>query len=228
MVVWWWQRDRYTIVEQARNLVKSLQHRKEVVLKRRFQLRQAVAAARAAKSKLSCPPKLMKLENSQLDYEVPTPSRQDLDSSLEIDQPKMEMKAVVVPNLSFISRRLMHSPIVNNSAGHHNSPNLTYSNPMSTTSEIAIASGLQPALDLKKCVRALKVYPNGMMIAIEMTCQPDPRFQSTLFRTLESLQLEVRNCSISRTLDTLVCNITVKVCFTILYTYFLVSIGFWR
>lgn len=132
----------YIIVEQAGNLVKSLQHRKEVVLKRRFQLRQAVAAARAAKSKLSCPPNLMKLENSQLDYEVWTSlSRQDLDSSLEIDQPKMEMKAVV-PNLSFISRRLMHGPIVNNS-GHHNSPKLRSSNPMST-SEIAITSWLSP------------------------------------------------------------------------------------
>ena len=201
------------------------------MLKRRSQLRQAVAAARAAKSKLSCPPNLMKLENCHLDYEVRTSlSRQDWDSSLEIDQPKMEMKAVqLVPNLSFISRRLMHGPFVNSNPGHHNSPNLRSSNPMkSTSSEIAIASGLQPVLDLKKCVRALKVYPNGMMIAIEMTSQPDPRFQSTLFRTLESLQLEVRTCSISRTLDTLVCNITVKVCFTLLYTYFLVSIGFWR
>ena len=205
--------------------MKSLQHRKEVLLKRRIQLEQAVAAARAAKLKLSCPPNLMKLENSQLDYEVRTSSRQDWNSTLEIDQPKMEMKTVV-PNLSLISRRLMHGPIVNKS-GHHNSPQLGSSSPMST-SEIAIASGLQPMLDLKKCVRALKVYPNGMMIAIEMTCQPDPRFHSTLFRTLESLQLEVSNCSISRTLDTLVCNITVKVCFTILYTYFLVSIDFWR
>ena len=70
----------YIIVEQARNLVKSLQHRKRSLLKRRFQLGQAVAAARAAKLKLSCPPNLMKLENSQLDYEVRTSlSRQDLE-----------------------------------------------------------------------------------------------------------------------------------------------------
>ena len=207
--------------------MKSLQHRKEVLLKRRFQLGQAVAASRAAKSKRSCPPNLMKLENAQLDHEVRTSSRRDLNSSLEIDQPEMEMKAVM-PNLSLISRRLiMHDPPIVNKSGHHNSPKLRSSNPIST-SEIAIASGLQPVLDLKKCVRALKVYPNGRMIAIEMTCQPDPRFQSTLFRTLESLQLEVSNCSISRTLDTLVCNVTVKVCFTILNTNFIVSIDFWR
>lgn len=185
--------------------MKSLQHRKEVLLKRRFQMGQAVAVA-AAKSKLSCPPILMKLEDSQLDHEGRIPSlRQDLTSSPDIDQPHMEMEAVV-PNLSLISRRLtLGKP------GHHSSPKLRSSNPIRTPG-IAIANGgLQGVLNLKKCVRALKVHPNGLTIAIEMTCQPEPRFQSTLFRTLESLHLEVCSCSITRTLDTLVCNITVKV-----------------
>nr|PNR35271.1 hypothetical protein PHYPA_023171 [Physcomitrium patens] len=41
---WAWQRDRSTIVEDSIKLVKSSQHRKEETLKRRHELRSAVAS----------------------------------------------------------------------------------------------------------------------------------------------------------------------------------------
>jgi hypothetical protein len=52
-------------------------------------------------------------------------------------------------------------------------------------------------------------------VVIEMICEQIPHFHSILLKSMETLGLEVIRCSITKTINKLICNFTVKVSYFI-------------
>jgi hypothetical protein len=69
-------------------------------------------------------------------------------------------------------------------------------------------------VELRSCVEKLEVFLDlPHKLVIHMTCRPQPKFQSNMLQGMESLQLEVLQCNISRVaFGHVICIISAKVC----------------
>lgn len=65
---------------------------------------------------------------------------------------------------------------------------------------------------LRSCLERMEVHADlPHQVVIEMVCKPQPRLQSNILLCMESLKLDVLQCSITKIAHRLICVITAKV-----------------
>lgn len=65
---------------------------------------------------------------------------------------------------------------------------------------------------LRTCLEKMEVHADlPHQVVIEMVCKPQPRLQSNILLCMESLKLDVMQCSITKIAHRLICVITAKV-----------------
>ncbi|XP_024395236.1 uncharacterized protein [Physcomitrium patens] len=176
------KRDRSTIVEDSIKLVKSLQHRKDEILKRRHELRSAVASGGLPNTPGVKLNKIIQKIGSLA--VIPVYNLQALESGSPSSS-SMALSSGL--NTAGVIRPLEVQPSGQNAV-------------------------LQIPIPLSDCVKRFFVQSElaSDNVVLEMICEQIPNFQSLLLKSMESLGLEVVRCSIIRTLKRFVCNITVK------------------
>lgn len=182
------QRDRSTIVEDSMTLVKSLQHRREEALKRREELKQAVLSAKTQSPGVKVSQIIQKIGS----LVVMVNPHHSSNSSAEAPE---------------CSGRPLSMSKSTSSTGTKRALELVDGQPGSADKATVV-----PKL-LKDCVHKFYVHSDISTgdIVIELICEQIPNIHSSLLKSIDSLGLEVTRCSLTKTVNRLICNITVKV-----------------
>jgi hypothetical protein len=169
-------------VEESMELVKSLQHRKEEVSKRRSKLQLALASAKQVTD--------MKLKKIILkDSSKVATNKQQHSCQANIDETGS-------PSISFNNLQSVKSDIIPRKCE------------TITTGTASISKELRDCVQGFQ----VHSESLSETLVIEIICTPIPSFHSSLLGALESFALAVTCCSITRINNSLMCIVTVKVC----------------
>jgi hypothetical protein len=131
--------------------------------------------------------------------------------------PRCLLKQVVQQQYS--SKKLLHDqsydPQAAAAAACHQVDSKKFSNTTTVSRSFPTEEELSESnVELKSCVEKLEVFMDlPHKLVIHMTCRPQPKFQSNMLQGMESLQLEVLQCNISRVaFGHVICIISAKVC----------------
>lgn len=167
-------------------LVKSLQHRKEEVSKRRSELQLALASAKQATD--------------------------------------VKLKKIILKNPSKLAMNT-HQRSCQTNIDETGSPSISFDNLQSDKSDVlrrnceTMTTGTgRISKELQDCVQGFQVQSESLSetLVIEIICTPIPSFHSRLMGAIESFGLAVTCCSITTINNSVICNVTVKVCIYVL------------
>ncbi len=152
----------------------------------------------------------------------PSPSAIQMRSSTSLDAAIGGSAAAALPCLSkqvvqqqYSSNKMLQYQSYDPQAACHQVDSKKFSNTTSVSRSFPTEEELSESnVELKSCVEKLEVFVDlPHKLVIHMMCRPQPKFQSNMLQGMESLQLEVLQCNISRVaFGHVICIILAKVC----------------